>query len=480
MKKIVAVLFAWIMLLDFAESKALSHTKDSKTHKYFPQNKTELLTLLKDEKIKLDSIDTNAIDDMSYLFCASIWTRCNDSAKERKDFRGIESWDTSNVKNMSAMFYAKRDFNAPIGKWNVAKVESMSAMFREAESFNQDISAWDTGNVISMRGMFTLAKSFNQPLNGWNVAKVKNMNAMFALTNFNQPLDKWDMRSVEDIDAMFAFAKSFNQDINAWKLGSVKRISWLFKGAKSLNQNLDSMQVPTNIEDKGAFENSGLRKPPIWYQGVFRDSKYYEKILSNIARQNNQYIPKNKEELLVLLKNEIIRLDSINTSQIMDMSYLFCVYDGLEKCVDSAFERKDFKGIESWDTSNVVDMNTMFYRNARFNEPLNGWNVAKVKNMNAMFALTNFNQPLDKWDTRNVVNMRGIFYGAWAFNGNISTWRVEKVKNLNSAFAWSNFNGNLNAWNPPKNCDTRGIFYHSPMKLIPKWLQDSRDIRHSF
>ncbi|MWV62311.1 hypothetical protein DCO60_07665 [Helicobacter saguini] len=41
---------------------------DSKKHKYFPKDRAELLELLKDERIKLDSINTSRVKDFSLLF----------------------------------------------------------------------------------------------------------------------------------------------------------------------------------------------------------------------------------------------------------------------------------------------------------------------------------------------------------------------------------------------------------------------------
>ena len=60
-----------------------------------------------------------------------------------------------------------------------------------------------------------------------------------------------------------------------------------------------------------------------------------------------KYSPKTKRELQELIKDESIYLGDIDTSLITDMSNLF---DG------SHVYRRDFSGIESWDVSNVVNM----------------------------------------------------------------------------------------------------------------------------
>ena len=68
---------------------------------YQPKDKLELRELIADEYINLGDINTSNITDMSELFLNST----------RKDFSGIEKWDTSNVENMSYMFYECANFN---------------------------------------------------------------------------------------------------------------------------------------------------------------------------------------------------------------------------------------------------------------------------------------------------------------------------------------------------------------------------------
>ena len=76
--------------------------------KYKPTTKEELKRLVfTNNGIKLSCIDTSLITDMSDLFNKS----------ERKDFDGIEEWDTSNVENMAYMF-AYMDYNV-LGKYGM-------------------------------------------------------------------------------------------------------------------------------------------------------------------------------------------------------------------------------------------------------------------------------------------------------------------------------------------------------------------------
>ena len=198
-----------------------------KDGKYYPKNKEELKKLCEDENVNLGTINTSKITDMSVIF--------NDS--NRSDFSGIETWDTSHVKDMSYMFYHAHSFNQPIGDWNVSNVESMHSMFVGVKLFNQPIGKWDVSNVKTMSFMFQDAESFNQDISKWNVSKVTDMSYMFSgAKSFNQPIGKWDVSNVKNMECMFEWAKSFNQPIGNWDVSKVEDMESMFESAQAFNQ----------------------------------------------------------------------------------------------------------------------------------------------------------------------------------------------------------------------------------------------------
>ncbi len=143
----------------------------------------------------------------------------NDTIKANLD--RAETLCTSNVTNMSSLFYDNTSFNQPIGDWDTSNVTDMSWMFYDTTSFNQAIGGWNTSNVTSMFAMFDSATSFNQPLN-WNTSNVKDMGNMFLYAiSFNQPIGGWDTSNVTDMSWMFLNAKSFNKNISNWNVLNV-------------------------------------------------------------------------------------------------------------------------------------------------------------------------------------------------------------------------------------------------------------------
>jgi surface protein len=66
---------------------------------------------------------------------------------------GLDTWDTSNVTDMSFMFRYTPSFNGDLSNWNVSKVTTMRSMFQEAITFNSDLSNWDLSRVTDISQM---------------------------------------------------------------------------------------------------------------------------------------------------------------------------------------------------------------------------------------------------------------------------------------------------------------------------------------
>ena len=105
--------------------------------KYSPETKEELQKLCDDLFVNLGDIDTSKITDMSGLFRDT----------RRTDFSGIETWDVSNVKDMSLLFCGS-DFRGNLCNWNVSNVENMTFMFGRCRNFEgRFISEWDFSSL---------------------------------------------------------------------------------------------------------------------------------------------------------------------------------------------------------------------------------------------------------------------------------------------------------------------------------------------
>ena len=120
---------------------------------------------------------------------------------------------TSNITDMSSMFYEATTFNQDISNWDVSNVTNMSSMFDNASAFNSDISKWNVSNVTDMSDMFYGASSFNQDISNWDVSNVTDMSDMFnGAYVFNQDLSQWCVSNIRSMPQLF------DSDATAWSL----------------------------------------------------------------------------------------------------------------------------------------------------------------------------------------------------------------------------------------------------------------------
>jgi len=115
----------------------------------------------------------------------------------------------------------------------------------------------------------------------------------------------------------------------------------------------------------------------------------------------------------------------------------------------------------NWDTSNVIDMNGMFYGANSFNGDLSGWDVSQVTDMKNMFhGAQSFNADIGAWNTENVFNMSGMFSYAESFNRDLNTWDVSNVTDMSDLLSFAtSFNGNLSSWDVSNVIRMERMFY---------------------
>ncbi|MEI0551287.1 BspA family leucine-rich repeat surface protein [Brachyspira intermedia] len=345
--------------------------------KYKPTTKEELKRLVfTNNGIKLGDIDTSLITDMSDLFNKS----------ERKDFDGIEEWDTSNVENMAYMFaymnynvlgqYSMTEFNSNLNNWNVSKVKNMIYMFACCTYFNQPLNKWDVSNVENMSGMFFGAKKFNQPLNNWNVSKVKDMSDMFHNCEaFNKPLDKWDVSNVKDMSNMFNVALKFNQNINNWNVSNVEDLSKTFRYCKAFDQPLNDWDV-SNVKNM---------------QHIFSDCENFNQPLDKWDTSNVESM-----EFAFRACGKFNQpLNSWNMSKVTNIEHMF------------AFTEEFNQPLDKWDTRNVISVMLLFAYARKFDhyESLANWNLDSLQAISIICD----DKDMDKLPTRIQVYRQAFF-----------------------------------------------------------------------
>lgn len=403
--------------------------------------------------LDVSSLNTSNITNMSYMFYAST------------AFNGdITNWNVSQVQDMSYMFMNAYAFNQPVGSWNVGNVTNMDHIFTQAKVFNQPLNTWNTGNVTNLASAFYGASVFNQPLNNWNTAKVKSLNQTFGMTPvfnqnisgwnttnvtdmygtfmnttvFNQPLNTWDVSNVQDMSFMFGQAKAFNQPLNNWKTNSLQLLNQTFVSTGAFNQDISTWNTSNVTSMLATFSNTTFNMPLSTANGTWDTGKvtnFGSMFASNtVFNQNLSFF-------------KLTGATPANGG--VDINNMF---SGTKVFVGT--------GLNSWSTTNVVSIANTFSYTSAFNTNISSWNVGNVTNMSGAFAsATAFNQNISSWNTANVTNMSYTFSGASIFNQAIGSWNVGNVTTMANMFAAANtFNQSLTNWSVSNVTDMSYMF----------------------
>lgn len=122
---------------------------------------------------------------------------------------GLDQIDTSNVTNMSSMFYASEGLTSlDLSSFNTSSVTDMLDMFSGCVNLETlDVSNFDTSSVTDMRNMFNYCRALTSlDLSSFNTSSVTDMFTMFencnALTTIYAS-DLFDTTNVEFSNKMF-------------------------------------------------------------------------------------------------------------------------------------------------------------------------------------------------------------------------------------------------------------------------------------
>ena len=167
--------------------------------------------------------------DYSYLFSTSGGT------SHLLTELDLSSFDTSNVINMSYMFYF------------CSKLTTL------------DVSNFDTSNVTDMSNMFSYCESLTTlDVSNFDTSKVTKMNYMFQncrnLTSI-EGLNNWDISKVTNVDYMFNYSGLTSLDVSNWDVGHITSYSAILSTFNNCPALVD-FQAPKNINNNISFNYS--------------------------------------------------------------------------------------------------------------------------------------------------------------------------------------------------------------------------------
>ena len=216
------------------------------------------------EELDLSTWDTSNVTDMRKMFDACY----------RLNTLDLSGFNTSKVINMSEMFdgcgrSAQSNLILDVSKLDTKNVTNMRQMFGKVKEI-KGYEKWNTSNVEDMSYLFycTEMKEFN--LSKWDVSKVKNMENMFQSCEHVKSINLkgWDTSNVTDMEYMLAFCDELTDvDVSGFDTSSLQNIGYMFKSSKSIksldlsNFDLSKLSSETNGQTKElVYGCSGLQE----------------------------------------------------------------------------------------------------------------------------------------------------------------------------------------------------------------------------
>lgn len=160
--------------------------------------------------IDLSNFKTDKVVDMSGMFYLT----------DLSAVSGIENFNTSNVTDMSSMFYDSDLGDFDFSNLNTSKVKDMSGMFRYADiSQTKNLGKLNTSNVTNMSYMFYNTTGSTLDLSGFDTSKVTDMSYMFkynSATNIN--VSNFNTANVTNMSSLFGGCSADILDLSSFTL----------------------------------------------------------------------------------------------------------------------------------------------------------------------------------------------------------------------------------------------------------------------
>ncbi|MBC74923.1 MAG: hypothetical protein CME64_02820 [Halobacteriovoraceae bacterium] len=187
--------------------------------------------------VTVDGGDTSNVKNMSYMFYNSSSAVPNTT-----------NWNTHRVTNMDNMFYQSDAASPNTTNWDVSNVRTMYRMFYNADIANPNTSSWKTDKLTNTYQMFGYAPLANPDISNWNTSNITNPSGMFLnATSANPDVSNWDTSNMQNMSFMFSGATSADPDMSLWDFSSLTNISGFFQGANNLSSsNYDNLLIALN------------------------------------------------------------------------------------------------------------------------------------------------------------------------------------------------------------------------------------------
>ena len=389
----------------------------------------------------IEHLNTSEVTNMSRMFfsCSSL---------ESLDVSGF---NTSNVTSMASMFSGCSALTSlNVTNFDTSNVTSMQSMFAVCNNLTSlDLSGFNTENVTTMHGMFNSSKRLaSLDLSHFNTAKVTDMAYMFrdckALSTLN--LTRFNTSKVTDMSYMFNGCDNLTTIYasSRWSVASVTASTNMFTGCTNLTGDKGTTYASNRITYLYAHLDEGTSSPgylSALYEGYvmyipgskqltfFYDNHRFDRVGATADYDLNEG-NKNPEWHDIAPEIKVVYFDpSFATARPLTT---YGWFSGMKQLTS-------IQGIRYLNTEAVTSMGSMFKDcSAMTSLDVSGFNTAKVTIMGLMFSGCSGLTSLDvsNFNTERVVIMNGLFSGCSGLTSlDVSNFNTERVTNMSGMFS---------------------------------------------
>ena len=227
--------------------------------------------------LEVDTTTTRVVFDASFRdFRPTTTAKWFYDCKALKQIEGMEYLNTSEVKDMSKMFYGCSALTSiDLKHFNTQNVTNMKGMFRRCSALTSlDLQHFNTQNVTDMSVMFSGCSALTTlNLQNFNTQNVTNMLGMFsgcsALTSLD--LQHFNTQNVTNMKAMFSGCSALTSlDVQNFNTQKVTDMNWMFYACPALTTIYSNTAWRCPKSDDMFFCNPKL-KGAVSYDGKNRD-----------------------------------------------------------------------------------------------------------------------------------------------------------------------------------------------------------------
>ena len=462
------IAFCTMNLGDETNYSIVITTQTSGQNVIFNKDSSSMFSNLSMNYIDFLSVDTSNVKTFLCMFksCRSLY-----------EINNLNNFDTSSAENMNSMFYSCYSLRkVDVSTFDTSNVTTFSCMFGYDSYLTElNVSGFDTGSVTNMEAMFDNCSSLTElDLSSFSTNYVTEFSAMFRNCE--------NLKTIYASELWYTYASIRSTNMFSGCENIVGQTGTIYDSSRTdvsmanyIDGYLTNMNMSQRLVTGSVFkQNIPSTATAISFNAALPNPRYSlidlsaatdygvvgwldsDNVFNISTRRPNKKIEFNENSsgmfMSLGLKNIDFDDNSIDTSRVTDMSYMFAICSSLLSLDLSQFNtvkvtdmssmfaycpKLSSVNVSSFNTTNVISMFGMFGEcNNLQSLDLLSFDTSKVTTMNTMFVSCSNLTTLDlsTFDTRNVADMSNMFSGC----SQINTIYVSALWNTSNVTSSSN------------------------------------------